>query len=291
MNPYAGSYGFIKASIPDILKEEDINKIERYSKEEFLSFLHNKLKNILSKFEKEEGISKYDFAIEYNYIQNSKRALFLLPPNGRKAISDFIAKIDLENVKAILSAKKINKRVELREDLIYIDGKLVGIACLLDYKNIIEKEYEELIKLFPGNQHEMDKLYFSNLFRSFGSIGNKLALDFVRELVDMHNIISRIKGMEDWIEGGKIGKEHLLNKSIEEIVNNLSSYDLKDALLLYKKDGLVLHFENSLKRQIYHKFLSSYSDPISISAPISFILLSELERDSLREILYKTYGR
>ncbi|MCL5016730.1 MAG: V-type ATPase subunit [Candidatus Parvarchaeota archaeon] len=328
---YAGAYGYMKVLYTELLKKEELMSLESAETKDFISRLGTTIyKEDLDRFYsmyKEPDI--IDIAVNAHFVRMCTKAMVLLPPIGREVIRAYLRKIDIQNIKLVLSAKSLGKEVEVKDYFLTVDsGFPVGSSSPLlsneDYVNLInQKSVQDIISYLTRFGYSSSLLKFSvSSESSHNTRSISLALDidyydrlkrslkfyngdegpvlrFIQSLIDLRNIMTVIKAIELGvspadllIDGGNISKDQLLEESkrnLEGFINKLP-FDLKDALALYNKDGLIANFEIELKRQIYSRYLSVFrGSSLSLGNLLGFVISAEIEKDSVRLGWFKKY--
>ena len=286
----------------------------------------NEIDSFYNQFKEPEII---DIVVNTHFIKNCNRLLTLLPSTGKNLIRNYLSKIDIQNIKLILAAKLIGKNLEIADNLLVVDrGFPAGVSSPLiskeEYNNIIaQKDIVEVINYLTRYQYgkvllpfsvsaelsrdvtgmslALDIDYYNNLLNSFKFyMGNEgPVLRFIQGLIDLRNIMTIIKEIELkkpskelLIQGGSIPIDKLTEMSkgrIEDLIKRIP-YNLEESNKLYLEDRLIANFEVELKKIIYDKYLSIFkTNSLSIASAFSFIILSEIERDTIRLNWFKKY--
>ncbi len=328
---YAGAYGHVKSLYLDLLKKEEIDRIKESKKEDFLNILGSTVykKDIDEFYNRFKEPDIVDIIVNNHFVKNCNNALALLPSIGKNLIRAYLTKVDIQNIKLILAAKLLGKNIEMTEGLLTIGrGFPLGISSSLisdeEYKNILEqKDIVEVINyltrynygrvLLPfsvsaelsrnvsGMSVALDLEYYNELIDSFKFYnGNEgPILRFIRELIDLRNIMTVIKEIELkkpakglLIKNGSISidkLEDMVKLRVEDFIKELP-YNLNEALELYREDGLIANFEVELKREIHDKYLPIFrANSLSAASVLSFIISAEIERDVIRLNWFKKY--
>lgn len=272
-----------------------------------------------------------EVVVNTHFMRNVNNAITVLPPPAAETIRTYISKFDIRNIELILSSKVLGKDLETTEASIISNRgfPLVSMGGLLsaeDYINMAnQKDAQEVMNYLgrtrygstimktraapqtladvSGIRLALDKEYYTNLRQSFrfynGDEGPLLG--FLQGLIDMRNIMIIIKTagtkwkIDDMlIDGGSISLQRLLelsSKGVEETAKSLP-FQLQEALKQYQQDGLISGFEVELKKQLYEKTVPLFrQNSLSVGSVLGFIMLSEIERDTLRILWFRKHLR
>lgn len=321
---YTGAYGRLKGLRQEFLTPSFIEQLEQKDLDEFVKTLsttgYRKEIDELSALYKEPDL--LEVVINAHMMRMSRNAAFAIPPLARNTIAAFIGRYDIENIKTILSSKKLGYNVEQTEAFLVVQrnipvGIFAGLISKEDYINMAaQKDIEGVVNYIvrfgygtPLLKHldearkgdisnmlmALDIYYYTRLIDAFRFyIGNEgILLGFIKGLIDIKNIMTVIKGMELGghdiksfiIKGGDIAEAKLVEMSQKQ-VSALAGYmpfKIDDAFELYKSDPFASYFEAALKRELYKKYLKLFNESgISAAQIIGFMLRSEIERDELR---------
>lgn len=322
---FTGAYGNVRALYTDLLKKSEIDALNQASKEHFISVLgttnyKNELNLLFSRYKQPEVV---DIVINTHFINNCNKAMMLQPLFGKEILFSYLSKIDLQNIKLIISAKMTGKSLELTENGLSINrgfelSILSPIMKREDYINIINQKsvsdiisyltrykYRSLFLQYSQNDsfssisRKIDEYYYRNLLESVRFLNGTEGpiFRFIRGLIDIRNIITAMKRIENNINNynedfiaGNINPDALQKATkIDELLNYVP-FKLDDALKKYKEDGLLSDFERSMKAQLNNYYLGVFRQNVnSIGFLLSFILSAEMERDLIREMWFRKY--
>ncbi|MCL5008088.1 MAG: V-type ATPase subunit [Candidatus Marsarchaeota archaeon] len=331
---YVGKYGDLKAASLRFMSSDKVKELMGKSSDEILSALsQTDYREDLDKFVKMYKIpDSVEIAINAHMVGMLRHVYEAVPPLARDFIYAYMSKWDIENIKVILSSKFLGYEVGHSEAFLVIQHDLPvslvsGIISGADYRTIIEqKGVEEVVSSLvrfgygalllkhiesfrrKGSISDMllalDRSYYSDLMSSFrfynGDEG--AVLEFVRELIDMNNILSVIKAMSSGysdmakdfiIPGGNIRDEiiyRMLSKPDIESIKQDLPFEIGWAFDRYKRDRSIGVFEYAIMDSIYSKYLGIFSASSgALSFILWFILRCEIERDTLRSIWFNKY--
>ncbi len=321
---YTGAYGRLKGLRQEFLSVDFVEQLEQKDTDEFVKTLSNtgyrKEIDELSGLYKEPDL--LEVVINAHMMRMSRNSAFAIPPLARNVVAAFLARYDIENIKTILSSKKLGYNVDQTETFLMVQrnipvGIFAGLISREDYTNMIaQKDIEGVVNYIvkfgygtallkylddarKGDISKMlmslDIFYYTRLLEALRFyVGNEgLLFDFIKGMIDIRNIMTVIKGIEMGdrdvkgflIKGGDIS-ESKLNEMAQKQISSLSSYmpfKIDDALELYKTDPFASYIETALKRELYKKYLKLFNESgISVAQIIGFMLRSEVERDELR---------
>ena len=321
---YTGAYGRLKGLRQEFLSPSFIEQLEQKEPDEFVKTLsttgYRKEIDELSALYKEPDL--LEVVINAHMMRMSRNSAFAIPPLARNMVAAFIGRYDIENIKTILSSKKLGYNVEQTEAFLMVQrnipvGIFAGLISREDYTNMVaQKDIEGVVNYIvkfgygtPLLKHldearrgditnmlmALDLYYYTRLLEAFRFyVGNEgLLLGFIKGLIDMKNMMTVIKGIElggkdvknFMIKGGDIPEAKLIEMS-QKHISGLSGYmpfKIDDAFELYKGDQFASYFEAALKRELYKKYLKLFNESgISAAQIIGFMLRSEIERDELR---------
>ncbi|MCW1292375.1 MAG: V-type ATPase subunit [Candidatus Rehaiarchaeum fermentans] len=150
-----------------------------------------KISNLMSKEKllslKEKSISQIKDEINYvsdnieefeanslNYFFKEAQDLYLLAdPLDRKVLSSYLLKFDLENIKAIISAKLLKEEIKISDRKIEVINRFVGMTTInkLDYISLINSNINEIVNFlaerFSPSLYTQDYPKLFNLLEDF----------------------------------------------------------------------------------------------------------------------------
>ncbi|MCL4379765.1 MAG: V-type ATPase subunit [Candidatus Marsarchaeota archaeon] len=328
---YTGAYGRLKGLRQEFLSLGFIEQLEQKDIDEFVKALsatgYRKEIDELSALYKEPDL--LEVVINAHMMRMSRNSAFAIPPLARNIVAAFIGRYDIENIKTILSSKKLGYGVEQTEAFLTVQrnvpvGIFAGLISREDYTGIVaQKDIEGVVNYIvrfgygtPLLKHldearkgdisnmlmALDLYYYTRLLDAFRFyVGNEgILLSFIKGLIDIRNIMTVIKGIELGgedvkgfiIKGGDMQESRLVEMS-QKKVEALAQYmpfKIDDAFELYKGDQFASYFEAALRRELYKKYLKLFNESgISAAQIVGFMLRSEIERDELRRIWMGKY--
>jgi V/A-type H+-transporting ATPase subunit C len=321
---YTGAYGRLKGLRSEFLTADFVEQLEAKDTDEFVKALSNtgyrKEIDELSALYKEPDL--LEVVINAHMMRMSRNSAFAIPPLARNLVSAFMGRYDIENIKTILSSKKLGYNVEQTETFLVVQrnipvGIFAGLISREDYTNMLaQKDIEGVVNYIvkfgygttllkyldearKGDITKMlmalDVYYYTRLIEAFKFyVGNEgIVLEFIKGLIDIKNVMTVIKGIElgskdtrsFMIKGGDIPESKLVEMSQKQVAGlaGYMPFKIDDAFELYKTDPFASYFEAALKRELYKKYLKLFNESgISAAQIIGFMLRSEIERDELR---------
>ncbi len=303
---YTGAYGRLKAMRSEFLNPGFIDQLEQRDASEFAKYLsttsYRTELDALSGMYKEPDL--IEVAINAHMMRMARNSAFAMPPLARNIISAFMSRWDIENIKTILSSKKLGYSVEHTETFITVErgtpvGLLAGLITREDYANMIaQKDIEGVVNYIVKYGYgtfllkylddarrgdisamllALDLHYYTRLISAFRFyVGNEgLLLNYMKELIDTKNIMTVIKAIESksksikefMIPGGNIPDNVLIDMFSKGNVLQLQQqmpFKIDDAFDLYRSEGFVAYIEAALRRELYRKYLKMF-DGSSIS--------------------------
>lgn len=331
---YFGKYGDLKAASLRFMNRDKIKELMGKGIDDIVSALsQTDYRDDLDKFVKIYKLpDSVEIAINSHMVGMLRHVYEATPPLARSFIYAYMSKWDIENIKVILSSKLLGYEVENSERFLVIQHSqpvsiMSGSISGVDYRMIIEqKGVEEVVNSLvrfgygamllkhmesfrkSGNISDMllalDRYYYSNLISSFrfynGDEG--AVLEFVRELIDMGNVLSVIKAISSGysdtardfiIPGGNIRDEaiyRMLSRPDIESIRQDLPFDIGWAFDRYKSERSIGVFEYAIRDSIYSRYLGILSaSPGALSYILWFILRCEIERDTLRSVWFNSY--
>jgi V/A-type H+-transporting ATPase subunit C len=327
---YTGEYGRLKVLRSEFLGNDLIDSLEQKEADEFIKALGNtgyrKEIDELSALYKPPDL--IEVVLNAHMMRMNRSAASGVPPLARNLIAAYAGRWDIENIKVILSSKKLGYSVDKTETFLLVHrnipvGIFSGVISREDYSNMIaQKDIEgvvnSLVKYGYGTPLlkymdeakkgdissmilALDTYYYSRLLGAFRFyMGNEgLLLNYIRELIDVKNIMIVVKNYayngevkEFLIKGGYIAEAKLAEMASKDI-NSIGGYlpfKIDDAISTYKAERFSSYIETALKRELYRKYLGLFTQSgISVEQIIGFMLRGEIERDELRGIWLGKY--
>ncbi len=329
---YIGSYGRLRVLRPDFLSSNFIEQLDGKSGDDFVKALSGT--SYRKELDSLSGLYKLpdlvEVVINSHMMRMINSALFALPPQARAVISAYMGRWDIENIETILSSKQLGYNLESteafittgrnipvglfggmikREDYISmisqkdIEG-VVNYLVKFGYGRVLLKHLDEVKKGgdISGMVLDLDLYYYGKLLENFkfqqGTEGKLLS--YIKELIDVKNIITVLKSVEfgykdskDFIiKGGKIPEAKLLEMANAKDIfamKELIPYKIDDAFEAYKNDPFITYFDVALKRELYKRYLKVFELSMELEFIMGFIIRAEIERNELRAVWLSSY--
>ena len=299
---YAGKYGQLTVLSTELLSSDFIEQLEQKEPEEFLKSLSStSYRKEIDAFSTLYQVPDLvEVALNAHAMRMMRNAYMAVPPLARDFVIAYASKWDIENIKLILSSKKLGYSIESTEVFLMVQrnvpvGVISGPITMEEYKEIIEqKDIEAVVHaltrygygtvllkylndvLRTGDISEMvvalDLAYYDRLVSSlkFYNGDEGLMLRYVKELIDVRNVMSALKsaafGYKDvgsyMIKGGNIPESKIAGIAGKPIedAKNEMPFKIDEAFELYKKDPYLAYFEAALKGQLYRKYLKLFNE-------------------------------
>ncbi len=272
-----------------------------------------------------------DFALSKNLARNVTKLVNISPFTERKIMRAIVGKWNLYNIRIAIEAKDKKQEYDsiaryiidygrydgavikeaMREET--VEGMLARLMINSPYGPILQTAIDEYknTRSTLAAIAVMDKGYYKTL----GSVMTRLrnidgnSARIVKMDIDMKNILLllRAKRMEakfsdiseSIINGGGMDIKELENlysssNDIESLVSQISAYDLKPSLEVYKADSShrMITFEIGLRNAIFLKSISILNHSIlSFGAMLAYAYMKEIEIFMLRILINsKLYG-
>lgn len=184
---YSGSYGRIKVSQSDFLTSSFVNNlIEMKDVDEITHALSSTSyrEDIDALYSLYKNPELVDMAINRHLIKKNKLALFAPPPMARNSLTAYMAKWDVENIKAILSSKVLGYSIKETETFLvsFRDlpmGIFGGNLSHEEYKTLMSKDsVESIVNYLSRFGYGSYVLQYIEFYRKSGEISRLLsALD------------------------------------------------------------------------------------------------------------------
>ncbi len=299
---YAGKFGQLSVLSTELLSNDFIEQLEQKEPDEFLKSLSStSYRKEIDAFSALYQVPDLvEVALNAHAMHMMRNAYMAVPPLARDFVMAYASKWDIENIKLILSSKKLNYSVESTEIFLMVQrnvpvGVIGGPISMEEYKEIIEqKDIEAVVHaltrhgygtvllkylndvLRTGDISEMvvalDLAYYDRLMSAlkFYNGDEGVMLRYVRELIDTKNVMSALKsstfGYKDVgsyvIKGGNIPESKIAEIAGKRIddTRNDMPFKIDEAFELYKKDPYLAYFESALKGQLYSKYLKLFDE-------------------------------
>jgi V/A-type H+-transporting ATPase subunit C len=269
-----------------------------------------------------------DFALSSNLAQSVNKLVVIAPTAQRKVMRALVGKWDIHNIRLAVEAKDRGLGFEqIAANIIdtSVDSTIIKEAMrestveALLARLAINSPYSEILKgasaAYSKSRNITDALsaldvgYYASLsgvLYEISSAHYQSAL-IIKMEIDSKNILTLIRGkridmkfqqLDSYlISNGTIQKkelEHMFESahSVEDLVQHITRFDLKESLEVYKKTGQLVSFEIGMNNYILNKGLSVLKPTIlSFGTMLAYIYLKELEVRTLRiAINSKIYG-
>jgi V/A-type H+/Na+-transporting ATPase subunit C len=269
-----------------------------------------------------------DFALSRNLAESVNKLVEIAPTAQRKVLRALVGRWDIQNIRLAIEAKDrglgfdqiefniIDTSVgpsvikeAMREST--VEGVLGRLAINSPYAEIIKGASNAYSKArnITDAIAALDVGYYASLSGVIYQISSEhyQSALIVKMHIDSKNILTLIRakraGLQfKQIEGylvsnGSMHKKELEQvfesaRDLEDMVNHITRFDLKEGLEVYKKSGRLLPFEVAMNNYILNKGLSVLKPTIlSFGTMLAYIYLKELEVRTLRiAINSKIYG-
>ena len=331
---YSGNYGRIKSHETEFLKFDfitsllDLKSVDDITNELTKTVYSEDISALSSSYKNPELLQ---MSINRNFIRKNRIALFSVPPLAKDTIRAYLSKWDIENIKSILASKFMGYDLRQNETFIlsFRDipmGLFAGNLSNEDFRNLMSKgTVEEVVSYLtyfgfgPSILQYMDRYHKSGdisiLLSAFDTYyydtllktvrfynGDEAAVTaFIRDQIDLRNIMTVIKGKDMGIEferfsesfrtTGNLSMSDLQGiyekRDVSEILSGLSGYgNLEDAIDIYRTTGDLYFVQVTLQKFLFTKYMEIFrSQALSIGSTFSFILKTEAERENLRIVM------
>ncbi len=270
-----------------------------------------------------------DFAVSENMAERVNKIAEITPKSDQHLIRTIIARWDLSNVKRVLEAmdrkqpydaisRYVISSTEFTPVVLQdamraesIDGALSKLMRNSHYRNILGVALASYRK--TGNVLEtmaaIDMAHYLELRTLVLELGKKhdasaklLGMD-----IEMRNIITLIRAKRKGLTFAEISPSLVKDGSVEtkafaKLYNSsddvgafalkIKSFDLKNAVDVYKENGQLLSFEISMRNQIFNSSLKLLRmSVLSFGSLVDYVYLKEIEVFTLRALIKsKEYG-
>ncbi len=270
-----------------------------------------------------------DFALSRNFAESVNRLVSIAPTTQRKLVRALIGKWDLYNVRLAIEAKEHGKPFEsismyITDNAVYnqaaireamregtVEGVLSRLAINSPYAQILKDASAAYSRSRSVAEAitAIDIGYYDSLSSVMYQLNNahyQSAL-IVKMEIDMKNLLTLIRSkrlglkfqfIERYlISNGTMDKKHLeqlfnSSSSLEEMVQHVTTFPLKDSLEVYRRTRQLLAFEIGMNNYILNQGLKVLKPAIlSFGTILAYIYLKELEVYTIRiAINSKVYG-
>lgn len=308
---YTGSFGRLKAGISDLLPEEFVlslipKDLEGISQALSSTSYREDLEALSALYKAPEIL---EMAINRHLIKKNKLALFAPPPNASTFLKSYFLKWDIENVKAVMSAKQLGYHSSETDSFIvsYRNvpvGIFAGNMTQEDFKimislgsieNVVDyltrfgigtyllqyideyRKTKDVTPLFSA----MDRYHFQTMTDSLRFFnGDEITVrSYIRSLVDEFNITTIFKAMElkvpwEQIKGYVFNGGDIPTADLEDSMRSMNIADACQRLKnFYDMNEAVERYEKT--GMLYHFDISLRSErfkkflPMLAASPIS----------------------
>ncbi len=288
--PYAYINARIRAMHARLLKEEDFlelldkpyNEIVYTLDKEYFPHLANFLGSDFS-------YSSLESAIRASLIKDLAKIYRMVPQDSKRLLAIMLSQYDIMVIQSIvrsshaklLKADSIKDIVSVTEVFHkdFLDQGNFDLASLYNelkgtpYHDVMEKHLEELREgKFLNFELELDLLHFSRLLHEAKS---RAAKEYVKRIIDMHNVSLCLKGIKPAIPGGRVEMEKI------EQFSNSPSTSLSQLVAVLRSHGYNINEaenESSIEKSMYKEF-TEFGDgllsgePLSENSLIGFIII------------------
>ncbi|MEM3476899.1 MAG: V-type ATPase subunit [Candidatus Micrarchaeaceae archaeon] len=324
MRKYDGAYGGISVLKTLLLSNGTIAKMSNKKMEEFVAQLYDteykkeldKLSVFFSGPDLIEAVASNHMALMLNELKA------VLPLSVQNLITAYYMKYDIENIKAIISAKLLGYDTKKLITMLTSSEYTIGLIKSKDLSAMAEESLDEIIKrlqkftygrviaayekeiqegILTGMDFALDLFYFNNLLNEAKKSKSNVK-DFVMDIIDKQNIMAIIKGisatqsfesLEKYIiKGGniKIAKLQALAEAGMPKLLELLPFDISEAKQKYEISGKLEEIETAMTRSIYSNYIKKFeSMPRTLEFIFGFIMEIERERYNVRAIGYSNY--
>ncbi len=269
-----------------------------------------------------------DFALSRNLAESVNKLVEIAPKAQKKAMRALVGKWDIQNIRLAIEAKDRGMAFEqiaaniidtslgspaikeaMREAT--VEGVLARLAINSPYAGIIKAASATYSKgrNVTDAIAALDIGYYASLsgvIKGIDEAHHQSAL-MIRMEIDSKNILTMIRGkrigmrfqaLEHYlIANGTLRRKEMEHdyesaKSVEEMVQHMTRFDLRESLEVYRKTGQLVSFEIGMNNYILNKGLRVLGPAIlSFGTMLEYIYLKELEVRTLRiAINSKIYG-
>ncbi len=268
-----------------------------------------------------------DFALSKNLARDVNKLYAISPKEDRGVIRMIIGKWDLYNIKLALEAK--DRGLGYDSIAMYlIDCGRYGTAVVKDvmregtielmfsrfmvnspYRSILSPAHDVYAK--GRNMNEtiaaIDRGYYGSLARAVrkrDSLSGATAKVMGME-IEMVNALTLIRAknlglkfqeiQNDLIWGGRQDRKELQRTydsapNVESVIRQIKSFDLRNALEVYRRNGQLLSFEIGMRNGIFDSSMRLLRHAVlSFGAIIAYMYMKEIEVYTLRILINSAY--
>ncbi len=273
--------------------------------------------------------SLIDFALSKNMAERLGKLIGVTPKQNRSVLRNVTGKLELNNVKLAIEAKDRNLGYDAISSYI-IDYGIYNQSAVKEAMR--EPSIEDMLSRFMKNSPYADiikdaiDVYKSSkdaietvsaidvrYYKLLGTSINKLlqtsdrSSAILRMDIDMRNLLILIRAKKRKIAFSEVSKNLISNGNVNEnalagmyngsedvstFAGSIKSFDLKEAIEQYKKNGQLIAFEIGMRNSLFAKSLSVLRcSTLSFASLLAYVYLKETEVFALRILIKsKMYG-
>ncbi len=270
-----------------------------------------------------------DFALSKNLAEHVNKLVSIVPTTQRKSIRAIIGKWDIYNIRIAIEAKDRGQSYEqiamyvvdttmYNETVIREAMRESTVEAMLS-RLAINSPYSQMIKdassAYSKSRNALDAISALDIgyYDSMGRVLHEISYEhyhsalMIKHEIDLKNVITLIRSkrmglrfaqIENYlINNGTLDKRALeqlysQSSSLEEMVQQVKAFDLKEALGVYNETGQLLSFEIAMHNHLLTHGIRLLKPAIlSFGTIMAYIYLKELEVYTIRiSINSKIYG-
>ncbi|MCL4372054.1 V-type ATPase subunit [Candidatus Marsarchaeota archaeon] len=328
---YTGKYGALKALSTLMLSQKGIEQLVGKDTDDMMKTLSET--DYKSEIDSLSGLYKMPDLIEavlnLKFSRRVNKAYAAMPPTARPFVEAYIRKFDIENIKALLSAKALGYSISQTGEFFVLSGNPIGVLAgsigAHEYARMMElKDVETVVnhlarfgygtalmshiddyiktKSLSSMMLELDLYYYSRLLETlkFYKGDEGTVYGYVTALIDSKNIVVAAKSRYIdpaaeplLIPGGKLSKQQVIDAVSGKDVRFPGlpdSQGLADAIHKYFEKGMASDLELYFRRALYDKYMPLFASfTASLPFMLGYIIRAETERNSLRSIFLTRY--
>ncbi len=265
---YSGSYGRLKIHFGDYLSDDFIKSLLELDIKDIRLKLYEK--SYREDIDKATSLSNDDTqiiltAINRHVVENSKLALFAIPPPMKSFMKTYVSKWDIETIKAIITSKVIHHEIKpgdgfimsfrdiplgifagnLRSDDFRVLLEKNDVDSVVNYLlnfgyNYLLKDLEEYKKTGDTSMllSSMDFRYYNDLIEKalFYNGDEGQIIKYIKSEIDLKNIMTLAKAIELKVDYENIEKSIIENGnySKQALADIFRSGDVVELLSVFK---------------------------------------------------------
>ncbi|KJE48965.1 MULTISPECIES: V-type ATPase subunit [Acidiplasma] len=277
---YSGSFGRLKVHYNDFLGNEFIKSLlDLEIKDIKLRLYETSYKDDIDKSSVINS-SELDIliaAINRHIINNSRIAIFAVPPEIKNYIKTYISKWDIESIKAILISKIIKHEIKYNDSFIisFRDiplGIFAGNLSYEDFRSMLSRpDVESLVNYLVSYGYNyllqyidefkktgdiypllssLDSHYYNELAdqAKFFNGDEGILINYTKEYIDIKNILTVIKGIElkvsyDSIERYLIDNGNLTKNILSDLFRSNNTVDVLKVFKDYDLEDAIEYYQ------------------------------------------------